>query len=53
MNWRRKQKRKDLHKLHHCGRQMTYKYGYGYVCEECGKRKVVRNDRRKETGEEN
>ena len=39
-NWKRKQKRKDLNKTSCCGQQMTYKQGYGYVCEKCGKSKV-------------
>lgn len=39
-NWKRKQKRKELHKTSCCGQQMTYKQGYGYVCEICGKLKV-------------
>lgn len=44
--WERKQKRKELHKTHCCGKQMTYKHGYGYVCEKCGKtRKAVRNEK--------
>lgn len=36
-NWKRKQKRKDLHKTNCCGQQMTYKQGHGYVCEICGR----------------
>lgn len=34
-NWKRKRKRKELHKTSCCGQQMTYKQGYGYVCEKC------------------
>lgn len=45
MNWTRKQKRKELHKTHCCGKQMSFKPGYGYVCEKCGKRKRVRNEK--------
>ena len=39
-NWKRKQKRKELHKTICCGQQMTYKQGYGYVCEICGRLKA-------------
>lgn len=35
------QQRKNKHKTSCCGKQMTYKVGYGYVCEKCGKTKEV------------
>lgn len=39
MSFAKKLKRKNQNKrkLHCCGEQMTYKDGYGYVCEKCGK----------------
>lgn len=40
-SWKRKQKRKELHKTSCCGQQMTYKHGYGYVCEKCGKARLL------------
>ena len=46
MSLERKLKRKGLNKRSCCGRQMTYKEGYGYVCEQCGKLKErEQNDR--------
>lgn len=42
MKWARKQKRKELHKTSCCGGQMVYKEGYGYVCQTCGKIKVIK-----------
>ena len=43
MSFSRKLRRKGKYTLRCCGSQMTYKDGYGYVCEKCGK---VRNDKR-------
>ncbi len=39
MRFARKLKRKEQNKrkTRCCGGQMTYKDGYGYVCEKCGK----------------
>ena len=39
MSFARKLKRKGLNKTSCCGKQMTYKDGYGHVCEKCGKGK--------------
>lgn len=33
---------KSKGKPHCCGEQMTYKNGYGYVCEKCGKVKKAK-----------
>ena len=41
MGFARKLKRKGKNKMRCCGQQMTYKDGYGYVCEICGKMKEV------------
>ena len=43
-NLKRKLKRKYLHETRCCGHQMTYKCGYGYVCETCGKTKKENKD---------
>lgn len=43
-NWKRKQKRKGLHKTSCCGIRMKYKPGYGYVCEKCGRVKEEAQD---------
>ena len=43
MKFARKLKRKGKNKTRCCGEQMTYKDGYGYVCEICGK---VKKDNR-------
>ena len=37
MNFARNLRRKNKKKTRCCGEQMTYKDGYGYVCEKCGK----------------
>ena len=41
MRFARKLRRKEKHTLRCCGQKMTYKDGYGYVCEICGKVKKV------------
>ena len=41
MRFARKLRRKEKHTLRCCGQKMTYKNGYGYVCEICGKAKKV------------
>lgn len=40
----RKFKRKGLNKTSCCGKQMTYKEGYGYVCMECRKQVIKVGD---------
>ena len=37
MKFARKLRRKNKKNTRCCGEQMTYKDGYGYVCEKCGK----------------
>ncbi len=39
MRLARKVNRKHKNTPRCCGEQMTYKAGYGYVCEKCGKLK--------------